>query len=188
MVHSNRRMFQKLKNENSKNVQKKLLAKERNTTKSIRMKFWDPSKKLFLSLDNGLIETISKSEEAFSLSRSNFLNIRDQILNMSYLPLHIMKGKKDIWTMQCPTSIWFVNLGTKKIIGGGRLDKRLNRNEKLIGAYSAHEGRVLCGITNQSRALLMLIRQQKKTKIELVFLEISDFAIQKVTGHGKFGK
>ena len=191
MIHSNQRIFKKLQKDTNQKVKKKIHFKElRNKTKSIRMKFWSSNKKLFLALDNGIVETISKSDEGSSLSRLNFMDIRDQIISMSYIYLNTvkdMKNPKNIWTIQCPTSVWIINLGSKKIIGGGRLDKRLNRNERITGVYSVHEGRILCVLTNQSRALLMLIRQNN-SKIELVFLDILTLAIGNITGHEKFGK
>ena len=190
MIHSNQRIFKKLKKDSNKNVQKKMdLTKKQTLTKSVRIKFWSPNKKLFLSLNKGIIETISKQKEEGHLSKNVFMNIRDQITCMKYLPFDIKKkmNLKKIWTVQCPSSIWFVNLESRMIVGGGRLDKRLAKNEQIKGAYLVHDDRVLCLITNQSRAILLLIRQADKN-IELVFLDKTELAIKDVTNHAQFGK
>jgi hypothetical protein len=182
-------MFQKLQKD-AKAQEKIKSQKTLKETKSVRMNFWESHKQLFLGMDKGLIETISKSDDDNYLSRNILLNIRDKIKTMKHLKLNVLQSSKNtenVWTVQCPTSVWFVDISMKKVIGGGKLDRRLEANEVIEGAYVIHDNRVLCLITSKSRALLLLIRQGN-VKIELVFLDISPLAISNVTNHAQFGK
>ena len=159
-------------------------------TKSVRIDFWKSEKKLLLGLNRGSIESISKPENLFHLSRDKFADMQSQILRLEYLDFNIAQKRtsfRSILTVQCPTSIWLVNMATRRVIGGGRLDKRFRKNEQISGVYVAHEGRVVCAFTSQSRAILLLIRENED-KIDLVFLEGVQLEIGGITGHNQFGK
>jgi hypothetical protein len=191
MINSNQRIFNKLQSENSLEIKKRLSSKqEKKQTKSVRLKFWDSDKKLFLGMNKGFIETISKPEEFSHLTRDLFINIKDVILSLKYLSYNFEDknvAQKNILTIHCPTSIWLMNIQNKKLIGGGRLDKRLENGEKITSVFVVHEGRVLCVFTDHSQVLLLLIRKNEG-KIELVFLEKSPLEIKNITGQNQFGK
>lgn len=156
----------------------------------MRIDFWKSEKQVLLGLDRGAIESISKPENLFHLSRSKFADMQNQILRLEYLDFNIAHKKtqfRSVLTVQCPTSIWLVDMLTKKIIGGGRLDKRFKKNEQISGVFAVHDGRVLCAFTNQSRAILLLVREGVE-KIELIFLESVELEIKGISGHDQFGK
>jgi hypothetical protein len=191
MINSNQRILRKLESENNVNIKKTSDSnKQKKQTRSVRLKFWESDKSLFLGLNQGCIETISKSEDVPHLTRNHFLNIKDVICSIKYLPFCFDNkdtSSRNIMTVQCPTSIWMVDIQQRQIIGGGKLDKRLAKNEKISSMFSVHEGRVMCVFTDQSNVLLLLIRQSE-LKVDLIFLEKSKLEINNISGQSQFGK
>lgn len=191
MIHSNQRILRQLESENKPNLKKsEETKKQKKQTRSVRLKFWDNQKLLFLGLNQGIIETISKPEDMTHLVRNHFINVKDPISIIKYLTFSFdnnISDKRSIMTIQCSRSIWMVDIVKRHIIGGGKLDKRFAKNEEISSIFSIHDGRVLCVFTNQSNALLLLLRLSGK-RIDLVFLDKSKLELDSITGQSQFGK
>lgn len=189
MIDANKRIYKQLQKESNSQI-KPAMQLPKNQTKSVRLGFWESHKKLFLGLDSGVIETISKPKDENFLSRNLLLNVRDQIKSMKYLKLNPLKGSRkysNVWTVQSPKAVWFVDICSKRVVGGGRLDRRLEAKETIESVHVVHENRVLCLFTSHSRVMLLLIRQGEK-KVELLFLSISPLTIKNLLGHAQYGK
>lgn len=159
-------------------------------TKSVRMGFWTPHKKLLVGLRKGRIESVSKPDHLAHLARTRLADVQSEVLGLDYLRLNFAKAKahrRNVLTVTCPASVWFVNVAARSVVGGGRLDRRLRKHERVAAVFAVHEGRVLCAFTSESRALLLLVREGPGT-VELVFLEAVELDISGVAGHSQFGK
>lgn len=175
--NSNRRIVDQLEKEQKANKSFKKI----DTYKSQgRISFWDNKKAMFFGMDSGEIHKVFRLENDKHLTKSVVYFQPNKILQIKKVKINCSNNEMLLLISEC--SIRMVSLTPNKLelIAEGNLSKRLLSSENILNVFIIHENKIMCVITNQSRAILFLVSPSHNSFYNFQFLDIIMIPIKQI--------
>lgn len=167
------------------------------TKSKSRISFWTHEKHLFLALNNGEIKSLSRDPEQAVLRNGQLAVVPDSII--SFKEERLTSESRSLFTVLCQDSLHIFCPHKKIIETSLQIREYLTRKENPTECFVVFENRVLCVVTDQSRAVLLLLQTNKKKQnnqkkrnkengLKLAFLDVVPFQIKEIEGQKFSGR
>lgn len=184
---SNLRVFNSITNteKNQKSSREKTIMLQKNSKS--RISFWTREKHLYLALNNGEIKNLSRDPEQAVLRNGQLALVPDSIIG--FKEERLTSESRSLFTVLCQDSLHLFCPHKKIIETSLQIREYITRKENPVECFVVFENRVLCVVTDQSRAVLLLLQKKKKEKgLKLAFLDVVPFQIKEIEGQKFSGR